>query len=234
MEERHTGRTEAILALAYCGLYFALQLVRLEGEGGHWGSLVALPLAGLVWLRRKDGLATALRCALASVGLRRGRLVRGLVWAVPLGLALSFLQLLISRQREAFLALIDSGRAFALFPLVLVLLLLTAGFTEEFFFRGVVQTRMERWSGSRFIAIAAAALLFALYHFPYAWLHPAWPTVGDAGAALRVSLVEGIPAGIILGLVFRGSGNNLVAAAVTHALINVFPAMTMIRTGGGS
>ena len=231
-EHRPAASTEAILALAYCGLYFALQLVRLEGEGGHWGSLVALPLAGLVWLRRERGLGTALRDALASVGLRWGRLARGLVWAIPLGLALSLLQLLISRQREAFLALIDSGRAFVFFPLAFVFLLLTAGFTEEFFFRGVIQTRLERWSGSRFVAIAAAALLFALYHFPYAWLHPAWPTAGDAGAALRVSLVEGIPAGIVLGLVFRGSGNNLVAAAVTHALIDVFPVMPMIHMGG--
>jgi len=41
------------------------------------------------------------------------------------------------RRNEAIVEIFRSGRALYLFPLTLLLMLATAGFTEEFFFRGI-------------------------------------------------------------------------------------------------
>lgn len=229
--EAPAGR-EAALAVGWFLVHLTLQLVRLEGEAGHWLSLVLLPLAVLTWLRLDRGPRRAARDALASVGLERGRLTRGLAWAVPLGLGLSALTLVISRRADAFLDLLTSGRALLAIPLALVFLLVTAAFTEELFFRGVLQNRISRWTSSTAAGVAIAATLFALYHLPYAWLHPAWPTSGDLPAALRVSLVEGLPGGLLLGIVYAAAGRNLVAAIVVHAAIDWLPVTTMIRFGG--
>jgi membrane protease YdiL (CAAX protease family) len=226
------ARLEAGLALGWFAVHSALQLVRPESEAGHWGTLVAIPLLGLLWLRRHCGIRAGLAAALRSVGLGRPW-SRGLAWAIPLGLALSAAQLVLSRNQDAFWALIESGRALYLFPIAFVFLALTAGFTEEFFFRGVLQERIARWTGSSRLGLASASVAFALYHFPYAWGHPMWPTAGDAAGALRLSLVEGLPGGLILGTVYLVSGRNLVAAVVVHVLIDVLPVMTMIRFGGG-
>lgn len=227
-----SARVEALLAAGWFLVHGALQLARPESEAAHWGSLVAVPLLGLLWLRRDRGLRSGLADALRSVGLARPW-TRGLAWAVPLGLALSAAQLALSRNRGAFWALVESGRALWLFPLALLFLLLTAGFTEEFFFRGVLQRRMTRWSGSTWIGLGIASIAFGLYHFPYAWANPAWPTAGDPARALVVSLVEGVPGGLVLGGIYVASGRNLVAAVAVHALIDVFPVMTMFRFGGG-
>lgn len=224
-------RLESVLALGWFGAHTALQLVRPENDAAHWATLVAIPLLALLWLRRKRGFRRGLRASLCSVGLGQPW-TRGLAWAVPLGLALSLAQLYLSRNQEAFWAPVDSGRALLLFPIAFVFLLLTAGFTEEFFFRGVLQERLTRWTGSTVAGLAIAALAFALYHFPYALRHPAWPTAGDPAAALSVSLTEGLPGGLILGISYAASGRNLGAAVVVHASIDVFPLMTMIRFGG--
>ena len=72
-----------------------------------------------------------------------------------------------------------------MFPLALVLLMMTAGFTEEFFFRGVLQTRLTTSLKSKVWGVVVAAVLFGLYHLPYAYLHPGWPSHGDWGAWLE-------------------------------------------------
>jgi len=58
------------------------------------------------------------------------------------------------------LDLLATPRAILIFPLTFVLMALTAGFTEEFFFRGVLQTRLARALRSRAAGVVAAAQLF--------------------------------------------------------------------------
>jgi membrane protease YdiL (CAAX protease family) len=50
----------------------------------------------------------------------------------------------MSRYADEVWEIIRSGPVLYLFPLTIVLMLLTAGFTEEFFFRGFIQTRLEQ------------------------------------------------------------------------------------------
>ena len=224
------SRRESIGALVYFAIYFGYLFVRPESELLHWVSLVFLPLL-LLFIVRKAGKRN-IRSVLASVGLRRGNLTKGLLWACIAGLLLSALQLVISRKADEILEIILSGRAFYLFPLTFLLMFLTAGFTEEFFFRGVLLTRLEFLFRSKVLAVLSSSFLFGIYHLPYAYLNPNWPSAGDWSAAWTAALGQGIPGGLILGFIYVYSGRNLLASIVTHSLINALPAMSMIRFGG--
>ena len=78
---------------------------------------------------------------------------------------------------------------------IAVLPLIMTTFFEEFFFRGFVQTRLERQFGSA-AAVAASGLLFSLYHLGY----PGFRSAGDLALLFAV--------GVGFALAFRLSGNN--------------------------
>lgn len=138
-----------------------------------------------------------------------------------------------ARSSEAFEEAVRSGRAIWLIPLAFVLLLFLTAFTEEFFFRGFLQTRLQALSHSRWVGWIAASLAFGLYHVPYAYFNPLWPSAGDWGAAFATAMWEGTLGGLILGGLYLWSGGNLVACIVLHALVDAFPASAMLRFGGG-
>ncbi len=224
-------RCESYVVVGYFAVYMVYLFVHPESEFEHWLTLVAVPFALLFAFQRRKMPGWSLGRTLASVGFRRGNLTSGVAWAIPLGLVLSGLQLAVSRNRVEFLEIVSSGRVLYLFPLLFVFLLFTAGFTEEFFFRGVVQTRLARSLRSNLAAIAVVSFLFGLYHVPYAYLNPNWPSHGDLQAAIIAAFTQGIAGGLVLGIVYWRSRENLIAPILVHTLINVFPGMTQIRFG---
>jgi len=221
----------AWLAPAYFAAYLAYLFVRPENEKLHWVSLVAVPFVLTVLTTPADE-GRRVRRALSALGLRWGRLRAGLAWAVPLGLALGAMQLLLSSKADSIRVYLESGRILWLLPLVFLLMLLTAGFTEELFFRGFLQARLERLTGSTALGLVLASLCFGLYHLPYAYLNPNWPSAGHWGAAWGAAMGQGVPGGLILGGVYVASRRNVLACAVVHALINTLPALTMVHFGG--
>ncbi len=224
-------RWEAWAAPVYFALHLAYLFRHRESEILHWVTLVALPLA-LVWLGRRSGSRPPVPLA-ATFGLRRGNLSRGLGLAVLLGLGVTVFQLFGSRFGPQILDEFRSGRALWLLPLAFLLMALTAGFTEEFFFRGFLQTRLETLFRSRVAAWLTTSLLFGVYHLPYAYLNPRWPSAGDWGAAWSAALGQGVPGGLLLGGLYLLTGRNLLACVVLHSLINAAPAMTLVRFSGG-
>lgn len=223
-------RVEAILSLGYFALYLVYLFLYPENEAMHWLSLVLLPIGlfHVIGLRQDRPF----RDTLASVGLSKKTWRQGLWWAAILGLSLSVAQLFMSNRGEAIWALIASGKALVLFPIAFLFLFVTAAFTEEFFFRGIVQGRLGSWFQSKLWAVLVTSVLFGMYHIPYAYLNPNWPTHGQLGAAIGVAMGEGIIGGLILGAVYERSGRNLVAAVLVHTLIDTLPAMTIIKFGG--
>jgi len=137
----------AWLGPAYFGGYLAYLFLRPESEALHWISLVLIPVV-LTTLTLTDGSGGRLRRALAALGPQWGHLTTGLLWDVPLGLALSGLQLVLSARADAIRGYFADGSIVWMFPIVFLLMLLTAGFTEELFFRGFLQHRLERLTGS--------------------------------------------------------------------------------------
>ncbi len=224
-------RKEGIFGLIYFTIYLGYLFVNPENEFLHWVTLVFLPLAIICLFQNKTLTAPSFKLSLTSVGLDRSNLKNGLGWAVLIGLFLSFLQLFLSRQSSQIWQIFQTGKVLYLFPLTFLIMFFTAGFTEEFFFRGVLQTRLARLLRSNFWAVVLTSLLFSLYHLPYAYLNPRWPSHGDWTAAMGSALVLGI-AGLILGTVYVKTRSNLLACILVHSLINVLPGMTMIKLGG--
>lgn len=224
-------RIELVVLLAYLAVYLGYLFVHQEDELLHWISLVFVPLFLVHALRRQRG--ATIRDSLASVGLSSSSWKRGLWWAALLGIGLSAAQLIVSNRSADFLPLITSGRALYLFPIALGFLLVTAGFTEEFFFRGVLQTRLGNMWSSKVGAVLVTSVLFGLYHIPYAYFNPNWPSHGQWSAAIGSAMGQGIVGGLILGAVYERSERNLIASVVVHSLINALPAMTMIKFGVG-
>jgi len=226
---RRTAGRDGLLVLAYYGLFMVYNSAVRESELLHWVTFVLLPLAfGYVVVRHRQrgGLCEVLE----SVGLRRGNLMRGVPLAVLLGVALRLLQLLVSNRSAAIWEMVVSGRIILYLPLTLGLLFLTAGFTEEFFFRGVLQTRLAVWWQREVPALLVAAALFGFYHFPYAYLLASSPSRGELGAALG-ECAYGAVAGVIFGVVYWRSRRNLLAAVTVHVLINALPSTTMVHFG---
>lgn len=221
----------ALLAPVYFGAYLAYLFQHRESELEHWLGLVLLPGA-LVWLvHRLSG--ESLRDASRSLGLGGVRWTRGLGVAAVVGAAVGLYQTLGSRSADQVMEAIRTGRIVWLLPLAFVLMLFLAGFTEELFFRGFLQTRLEALLRSRIAGLLAASLCFGVYHLPYAYYNPAWPSAGDWGAAWEAALWNGVPGGLILGAVYLWAGRNLLAPVVLHAAIGAFPAMGVLRFGGG-
>ncbi len=223
---------ESLTALAYFALYLAFCFWSPGSEMRHYLTLVAGPLFLVVLLRSSDPLNRRPSPVLASFGLRRGNLRTGLLWALVLGLLIGLFQLTQRSAGPELWELIRTGKALYMFPLAAAFGLMTAGFTEEFFFRGFLQTRVERLTGSAWTAVLIVTVAFGLYHVPFAYLNPNWPTAGDFPAALQLGMVEGGLGGIVLGAAYVFWKRNLLACIVLHGMIDAVPIMTMIKFGG--
>ncbi len=229
---RGISRRESISALAYFAVYLGFSFWSPGSELRNYLALVALPLLLVVALRADDPTTRRPRPVLASFGLRRGNLRTGLWLALALGILIGLFQLTQRRAGPELWELIRTGRALYLFPIAAAFGLLTAGFTEEFFFRGFLQTRVERLLGSPWLAVLIVTIAFGLYHVPFAYLNPNWPTAGDFPAALRLGMIEGGLGGVILGAAYVLWKRNLLACVVLHGMIDAVPIMTMIKFGG--
>ena len=219
------------VALGYFSVYLGYLFAFRESEKLHWLSLVLVPV--LIAIALAPAQQGRFREALASIGLRRGNLTRGILWAIGLGFAFSVFQAFGGQYASEIREIVASGQALWMFPLTLVLMLITAGVTEEVFFRGFLQTRVQSLTGSAWIAIAVVTIAFSLYHLPYAYFNPRWPSFGDWGAAWIAAFSNGVPGGIILGALYHKSQNNLIPCIILHSMINAAPAMTMIQFNVG-
>jgi uncharacterized protein len=79
--------------------------------------------------------------------------------------------------------------------------------SEEFFFRGLLQQWLERWTGNAAAALITASVIFGSAHLGFHRIFPNW----------RWAIVAGI-LGVFLGLTWR-SARSVQASMVTHAMI---------------
>lgn len=198
-----------------------------------------------------------LRGVVRSLGLERGRIFTGLKWPLLLGLAIQPVQFLNPSNRAELAEIFASSLGWVYAVVAIPLLIVTVGTTEEVFFRGLLQRRFtdaiadpssepgEEASGhapdrrirrADVIGIGLATLAFILYHVPYAYLNPNWPSAGDLPQAFWLATVNGSMGGVLLGLVYVKSGRNLMATILLHAMVNWVPGIIMVsrvKFGGG-
>lgn len=112
--------------------------------------------------------------------------------------------------------------------LALVLPFLMAGLPEEFFFRGVLQTRLERIWG-RLPAILVTTLLFTAWHLPTRFLL-AHGAEGQAGNIVSILLGTGIPVAVV-GLIISwmwDRNRNLPLLIALHTGIDTLPVLSSL------
>ena len=115
---------------------------------------------------------------------------------IPPGLESGFLQWNPSPP-----SLVDGASLFGV-------LALTVALPEELFFRGLLQTWCERWSGRRWLGLILASLAFGLMH---------WNNRSEFDEKIIYCVLASI-AGIGYGLAFRYGG--LFASVMTHTSVN--------------
>ncbi len=108
----------------------------------------------------------------------------------------------------------------------IVMPLFTAGIPEELFFRGILQTRLEKRFNT-LVAMVIATLLFVAWHLPTRYLLSAG-VEGQAGDWGGVVLNTGVPV-FIVGLLFAAHWSryrNIVLLIVTHWAIDILPSVS--------
>jgi uncharacterized protein len=104
--------------------------------------------------------------------------------------------------------------------------LFTAGIPEEFFFRGYLQTRLEKkWS--RLPAIVLTSILFTAWHLPSRYLL-SQGVEGQAGHFDQVLLHTGLPV-FVISLIFGfhwSRYRNIVLLVLTHWAVDILPSVS--------
>jgi uncharacterized protein len=108
----------------------------------------------------------------------------------------------------------------------IIMPLVTAAIPEEFFFRGYLQTRLEKkWN--RLSAMIFSTALFTAWHLPSRYLLSKG-VEGQAGDWVQVIIHTGIPV-FIIGFIFAlhwSRYRNIVLLVLTHWAIDILPAIS--------
>lgn len=94
--------------------------------------------------------------------------------------------------------------------------LLRNGFSEEFLFRGALQTRLKQWMSSDW-ALVAQALAFAVWHLGADTQFMG----GDVLQGLALGIASHSIMGLALGIIFQRA-RNLIAPSIVHVATNMF------------
>lgn len=220
---RHTGILCLILlAVAAAGFISTLRAAGSPGGGlsGLSGPALYLPLLAAEW-----GLFLYVR-----MGVRRhGGTVRGLIAERPLGARSLAVDLLLAiLLLAAFLAaeyaldrMLGASNAAAVQPLLVrramdiplwIALAASAGFVEEFTFRGYLQRQFSALIGNRWLGVAAQAILFGVTH-------------GYQGG---ISMLKVTLFGLLFGA-FALVRRSLVPGIAAHAAVDIFGGLAAFR-----
>ena len=221
----------------YTGVYLLAFFTYAKGlelvnQFTNWFFLVIVPFGLLVLVR---GSGSAMRDTLRSIGLTRVGLKEALKLAMVIGsLVIPILYIIGDKQRAAIqMIFYEPSQAVLSFFVSFLLALLTAGFVEEFFFRGMLQSRLVSSTGSEWYGLLIASLLFGLFHLPLYFFSPFEPTQGNFAWSLSSVITEQVVAGILLGVLWTRT-HNLAAPLLIHSLINAFALMTTLDINIGS
>jgi membrane protease YdiL (CAAX protease family) len=218
----------------YIGFMFLSAIWKGEGllanEFGKWLWFVIIPLVLLLVVR---GRKTDMIAVLRSVGFHR----HGMGKAALLGfLASAFMSPFVvlslpASQLQKILEILQKPlNLLIVFPISFLLAFITAGFTEELFFRGIMQSRLAKVTGSEMRSCILVAFLFGIYHLPYAYFSPSWPTHGNIAWALSSVLTEQMITGLLLGVLWLRT-HNIAAPILFHSMVNTLAVITMLKFG---
>lgn len=214
-----------LVALGYTAAFYVYNWFAREDELLHWVSFVLVPVI-LLWHLHRRRSERPWWGALGHLGLAPSRLGSGAFLGAGVGLLAGAVLLGLGRYGGQFMGMVRDGRVWLYLPAAFVLLLVTAAFTEEVMFRGFLQTAIERWTASRWLAIVVAAVLFGFYHLPYRLLLSDSEIRGDWSASIGECVFNSV-VGLLLGWVYARR-QNLLAAVLCHVGFDLLVATTMM------
>ena len=210
------SKTEIIFCLSWYLFYMILAIiscalsVNIINEAANWLFLVLFPLLIIVRLRKENVIKT-----LKEIGLKRMDIqqVIKILLVCMIYISVIILVFCLGDEKPNILKMM------AKFPMHFCYMLFTAAFTEEFFFRGIVQNCMMNALKRPYIAILLASVLFGLYHFPFAFY--LWEeTAGSIVKSLKLIMTSQAVSGCALGFIYYKSNKNLWSSIILHALAN--------------
>ena len=119
---------------------------------------------------------------------------------IPIGLAIDFLTWPPSEPPQLLRSL-----------LLFVGIFLTVSIPEELFFRGILLHGLDQMGGRKWVNLLMVSFFFGLMH---------WNNVDDLTTKIAYTALATL-AGVFYGWAYRRSGNNILAAAITHTLVDV-------------
>jgi CAAX protease family protein len=163
-----TGLAIALLAIPLViGLFNALRMpLTTPNVMLRESALFAWAAALAFIIRRKEGLGWD------SVGLQRPAAGGTAVWVLItiLGVALAIAMAFgVIKLLGLPVGSVDSSAFDRLPTSVMLLVIVRAGFVEEFFYRGYAIERLQSLTGSRLLSVTVPLLLFAVFHYRQGW-----------------------------------------------------------------
>jgi membrane protease YdiL (CAAX protease family) len=114
--------------------------------------------------------------------------------------------------------------------LVFVMVFILSAIPEEFFFRTILQTRIEKVLKSPISGIIVSSLIFAIYHIPYRLLLNSSLTYGSIQLTIFSVVSQQFLMGLFLGLWWKKT-RNVYSVSLLHAFYNAFFLMNMLKIG---
>ena len=219
------NKKELIFGMAWYIFYFMLSYIScafqvdIISELSNWLFLVLFPLLIIAVFRKEKVIQTLKETGLKHFD-RKTVLRILLICAVYQGVII-----LVFGLGEFYFNITNILQILIKLPVFFCLMILTAAFTEEFFFRGILQRTMMDSLKKPYLAILLTGILFGLYHFPFAYY--LWDdTAGNIMNSLKMVMMEHVLAGCAFGFIFYKSNKNLWSSIIlytfTNAVIMVF------------
>ena len=215
-----TTKLETLFCLSWFLFYFVLAMISIQfelqlvNEISNWLLFVLFPLLVTARLRKET-----FRETLHEIGLKRFDKITGLKTLLVCLIYIGIIFTVCCMGDEVVISIVNIPKILAFLPLFWILMILTAGFTEEFFFRGILQRCLMNTLKRPCTAILITSILFGLYHFPFAFY--LWEGVsGNVINSLKMIMTEHVAAGVAFGLLYDKSNQNLWSSILLHSLSN--------------
>jgi membrane protease YdiL (CAAX protease family) len=111
------------------------------------------------------------------------------------------------RDSEQIIELFKNGKGFVYLPLSIIYMLLIVAFWEDFFFRGIVQSSIQKKTKNSVATIFLSSFLFGIYHLPMRYLNPKSTYYGDLVHSFSATISEQFLMGLFLGIIVYKSKN---------------------------
>lgn len=209
---------EGIYVLAYYLLYLLLITIFPGFESANWISLVFLPLFLIYVNQRKNSYRNSLKLSLASFGIKKYNLERGIFPALLLGVVSSCIILFLTAWAGIISLTLISAKYFLYIPIAFIFVLFTTAIVEEFFFRAILQSRIERLSKNNNLAIFITSILFGIYHLSFFFLNQNFVQYNFTHITFLSSFGYGMLLGLVSGFIYSKTEENLLASVLYNAL----------------